>query len=68
MHIVEGVSRTVMTIHEHSLTPLVILSVFNARWRCHTFACGFLQIVVALHLAVGLFIINTVIYRIKNIE
>ena len=62
-YIVEGVSRTVMTIHEHSLTPLTILSVLNARWRWHTPVCGFLQIVVACHLAVGLDIIDTVIYK-----
>ena len=38
-YIVEGVSRTVMTIHEHSLAHLRILPVFSARWRWFTTAC-----------------------------
>ena len=52
-YIVEGVSRTVMTIHEHSLTPLVILSVLNARWRGRTLPNSSPPIVMTCHLAAG---------------
>ena len=32
-YIVEGVSSTVMTIHEHSLAHRCLLQSFHARWR-----------------------------------
>ena len=38
-YIVEGVSRTVMTIHEHSLAHPCILPVSYARWRWYNIAC-----------------------------
>ena len=38
-YIVEGVSRTVMTIHEHSLAHPCVMLVNSARWRWCTDDC-----------------------------